>query len=93
MSAEVGAYRHDPRVKPYGDHGFEVTRDGQIFCILYSGTYRWTISTGHNLSYVSISGYGLAIGFDTADDAIGALIGDARMSEECTRPERKPETG
>jgi len=77
MPTTTTAYRNDSRVKPHGN-GFEVTRDGQTFYVLHTDVFSWTICQGPNLDFVHFEGHGLAIGIDTADNAIGALIGAPR---------------
>jgi hypothetical protein len=46
--------------------------------VLPTEVFDWCIFAGPNLDMVPVEGGGFAIGFATADDAIGALIGEPR---------------
>lgn len=64
----MSAYRNDPRCRKTR-HGWHVECGGEPVTVLYSATFGWGCYTGDDLVMVGS-------GFDTADDAIHALIGD-----------------
>jgi len=73
----VTRYVDDPRVTACGTgRGFAVAAHDTTFVVLPTDVFAWCIFTGPNLDLVPVEGGGFAIGYPTADDAIGALIGD-----------------
>lgn len=72
----MSRYDQDRRVHPAG-RGYTVTAGGTRYRVLPSQTLGWGIYTGPNLDLLPAPG-GFAIGYQTADDAIGDLLGDPR---------------
>jgi hypothetical protein len=100
----VTRYHDDPRVAGSGHDGYAVTRDdGTDYQVLPTGVFGWVVCHGPNLDFAPTADGGFAIGFATADDAIGAALGEQpstadtataeSASTEATVPETTAEDG
>jgi hypothetical protein len=69
-------YDHDARVVRAGNEFTVTASDGTVYYVLPSDLMGWGIFTGPNLDLVPTAGGRFAIGIDTADHAIAAIIGD-----------------
>jgi hypothetical protein len=68
------AWCADSRVKRVGK-GYEVRANGTTYSVLPSDALGWGIYVGHRARMASLPGGRPAVGYATADDAIGALLG------------------
>jgi len=65
---------NDPRVKPFGSSGgYEITTDDGSIQVLPNDALGWGLYVGTNLDLI-MTGSGPAIGFESAEDAIGAVL-------------------
>lgn len=64
---------NDPRVKPFGTDGHEVTTDNGVFQVLPSEALGWGLYVGPKLDMVFSSG-GPVIGFESAEAVIEAVL-------------------
>jgi hypothetical protein len=79
MPTTTSRYVNDPRVTSNANGAsFTVEHGGERYQILHTDVFGWMVCQGPNLDFVQVEGgpSGFGIGFGTADDAIGLLIGD-----------------
>jgi hypothetical protein len=63
----------NPRVQQAGK-GYTVNVQGTAYRVLYSSTFRWVIYTGPNMDMAMLDSGRPAVGFASAEDAVGLLL-------------------
>lgn len=89
----MSRYSDDPRVSGFGADGYTVSRDGTDFRVLPTEVFGWVVCTGPNLDFVAATGGGFAIGFPTAEAAIGAVLGEQPTSAATATDQPTAEVG
>lgn len=73
----MSAYDNHPQVARFGDRGYTVVgADRATYTVLHTEVFGWTICQHPNLDFVPTADGGFAIGYNDADEAIAALIGE-----------------